>query len=811
MTTGVPRQNRHVRGHPCPVCGGFDEAPRGQGKRCSGFTSDDGLWCRCTREEHAGRLEIGDGDPPTYRHMMRGACRCGVEHGPAIASYGEIEATYDYRDEAGNLLYQVVRKAGKKFLQRRPDPSSPGGWAWKLGDTRRVLYRLPELLEAPTDQTVYIVEGEKDVATLVSRGLVATCNAGGAGKWHTVSGVASTVLRGRTVVVIADADDPGRRHARQVHDALSAHATVSCWESPAPCKDVSDLLGPVHGGTLDALVPMPMPVFVAAPPAPTPPAWLDHEPVAPQDDDPRPEVRLTVDSYKNVTALDAALAEHDPDVFQRGFQLVEVLAERKPGLVPIGAPTLRALNKHSLETRVAQRLRCVRFQPPDKKAIALADTLGNRAQGEWVPTRANAETAIMPMLAFGRWDRIRPLTGITESPIFRPDGTICQTPGYDEATGYLYRPSCEYPPVPSEPTQQDARLALESLRHVFCDFPYVNEAMSYVPIAAILTILARAAISGTVPVFAFEASIQGSGKTMQGDCAHIIATGRMAAKSSFPHDEDEQRKTVLSAAVSASPVAFFDNVKGEFGGAPIEGVITTGELRQRVLGRTEDISVPWIATVLVTGNNMTMTEDMLRRSLFCRIEPDSEDPTKRTSFQHEDLPTWTLAERPRLMVAALTILRSFACHGYPDAGLGTMQSFYAWSKLIPNAIAYAGGPNVLECIGTTEKGASDEFASLATLVRELPRLAQKPLRVKEILDLIYPAPRREEPPDGWEELREAIESLSAAKGGFPPDPIRFGKALKAREGQVHGGLRLSSEADKHTKARFWYVRKVSSP
>ena len=54
-----------------------------------------------------------------------------------------------------------------------------GGWSWnwKLGDVRRVPYRLPELIKAVTNnETIYIPEGEKDVDNLAKIGFVATCN-----------------------------------------------------------------------------------------------------------------------------------------------------------------------------------------------------------------------------------------------------------------------------------------------------------------------------------------------------------------------------------------------------------------------------------------------------------------------------------------------------------------------------------------------------------------------------------------------------------------------------------------------------------
>src|SRR4030095_197376 len=70
-----------------------------------------------------------------------------------------IEATYDYRDETGKLLFQAVRYIGKDFSQRNPDGA--GGWIWKLEGVRRVPYRLPELMAADPNDLVFLPEGEK--------------------------------------------------------------------------------------------------------------------------------------------------------------------------------------------------------------------------------------------------------------------------------------------------------------------------------------------------------------------------------------------------------------------------------------------------------------------------------------------------------------------------------------------------------------------------------------------------------------------------------------------------------------------------
>jgi hypothetical protein len=497
------------------------------------------------------------------------------------------------------------------------------------------------------------------------------------------------------------------------------------------------------------------------------------DPPTPPKDPPtgRPELRLRGSSSQNVDALDELLGRPAaPDVYQRGMRLVEVIGERRPRLVSEGTPVLRELARYELASHVERHVACRKLSK----------------ENGWVECAPPPTTLLLPMLAYGRWEHVRPVTGIVEAPFLRPDGTIRQEPGYDADTGYVYRPNTTYPAVPEHPTQEDAKRALVSLQHVFQDFPYTSAAAAAVPIACLLTILGRAAIAGPVPVFEFEASVPGSGKTMQGDVVHLIATGRFAPKGSFPEDETDQRKELFAAALGGAPVVFFDNVRGFFGGGPLEALVTSTELRQRVLGESEERTVPWRAVVIVTGNNIRPSEDMCRRSLVCRIEPNEEDPTRRKAFAHEDLTGWVASERERLIVAALTLLRAYAAKGHPDAGCGTMQSFCDWSRIVPGAIVYAGGPNVLEAVGNTEDSVSDEASAVACIMRLLPRVSAEPIGARAIVNRLYPAGSE----DGLGDLREAIETLVPMRGNAPPDPHRLGKALASRKGQVSGGMRL---------------------
>lgn len=165
------------------------------------------------------------------------------------AATNAILATYDYRDETGTLLFQVVRQHPKKFLQRRPNGA---GWAWNLHNTRRVLYRLPEMVESlALSHPVFIVEGEKDVDQLKDVGIPATCNPGGAGKWRDEY---SAQFADGCAYIIPDNDVQGMTHALEVMRSIRAaggRAHIVLLPDLPPKGDVSNWLN--AGGTAEEL------------------------------------------------------------------------------------------------------------------------------------------------------------------------------------------------------------------------------------------------------------------------------------------------------------------------------------------------------------------------------------------------------------------------------------------------------------------------------------------------------------------------------------------------------------------------------
>ena len=129
---------------------------------------------------------------------------------------GRLVAEYDYTDEMGDTLFQVVRYEPKTFRQRRPDGN--GGWISSIKEARRVPYKLPELIEAiANDRPIFVVEGEKAVDALSKLGVTATCSPGGGGHWR---GEYSAYLKDANVVILPDNDEPGAKHAEDVSRAL---------------------------------------------------------------------------------------------------------------------------------------------------------------------------------------------------------------------------------------------------------------------------------------------------------------------------------------------------------------------------------------------------------------------------------------------------------------------------------------------------------------------------------------------------------------------------------------------------------------
>lgn len=232
---------------------------RGVVRVAGGFQAE----CPCREDDNNPSFSISEGNGGkvvVYCH----AGRCNTQQ--ACASMGismsdlyptkkekklELVATYKYLDEEGNLLFEKLRyldeNRKKEFRQRKPN--GKGGWEYKLGDTPRVLYNLPMVIESKTSGVpIWVVEGEKDADTLIKMGICATTMPNGAGTWLPIH---TEALAGAVVEIIADNDEAGLKHAKDVHEELTdAGCDAQVWVCEKG-KDITEHVA--KGGAIDEL------------------------------------------------------------------------------------------------------------------------------------------------------------------------------------------------------------------------------------------------------------------------------------------------------------------------------------------------------------------------------------------------------------------------------------------------------------------------------------------------------------------------------------------------------------------------------
>lgn len=161
-------------------------------------------------------------------------------------------ARYNYVDADGCVLYQVLRGPDKLFVQRRRDGER---WIYNMQGVKPVPYRRQSLATGISrGETIYIVEGEKDVQRLETCGYRATTNHGGANGFRPEL---APYFAGAHVVIIPDNDPAGRVWADTVCETIRPVArTVRIVRLAGlpPHGDVSDWLESHRADELSAAV-----------------------------------------------------------------------------------------------------------------------------------------------------------------------------------------------------------------------------------------------------------------------------------------------------------------------------------------------------------------------------------------------------------------------------------------------------------------------------------------------------------------------------------------------------------------------------
>lgn len=505
--------------------------------------------------------------------------------------------------------------------------------------------------------------------------------------------------------------------------------------------------------------------------------------------DTRPEIEDHTDLHITSDACEAVLAK-DATVFVRDGELGRLIRARTDG--PL---TWRKFSRAIVRDTLSRLARFFRWKLSK--------------EGEYSRAYVRApEDAAAAVLERGEWRSLRSLHRITFAPFLRRDGTVCAEPGFDAESGvFADFAKGSFPRLPARPSREDARRALGELVSTFVDFPFETEADRYVPVAAVLTILARDAIDGSVPLIMFAANTRGTGKSRIGRVVSILATGRKPAAQGIPETDEEWAKAMPSMARAGAPMVFFDNVKDAvpFGASALDQALTTGRITSRVLGLSENVEVEIRSLFVASANNPTYRGDLVRRVLPCRMETHLEHPEDRDDFTIPDIEAYAERERGRILIAALTVLDAFRAAGRPRApGARPWGSFERWSELVPAAIEWAGGPNV-EATRASLSALDETRGALACVLSILFAW-----QAKQAPGYTWPAREALRELQASDAGREVLDAFAPKRPGTETSAKSFGRRLMVARGRVVESLRFAERGlDPKTRSALWAVEKVA--
>jgi hypothetical protein len=361
---------------------------------------------------------------------------------------------------------------------------------------------------------------------------------------------------------------------------------------------------------------------------------------------------------------------HTPRMGAEGY-----IPPRHP-LADDGPAQIRAVDKHLLGATVDNAYQVIMVTPkgailPKHLPVGFAERLLGAASAELCPNLSE-------------------ISGVTHTPIVRPEGTVLDEPGYDTSTQLLYLPTAGMGAVkvPEMPSPGEIAAAREFVLTPIREFPFVSTVHRANWLGMALTPLIRTIVPPPYQLGIIEASNPGSGKSYLLAILRLIHSA--AVRSALPATNEEWSK-VVPALLSATtaPIIAFDNVRGVIKSSYLEGLLTLPEIADRVLGRNDrTVRLANDRLWIMTGNNATYGGDLARRILRCEIDPGVPDPQRRR-FDLNPV-AWVAKHRAAYLSALLTLVRAWAMEGQPVHQVTRSDDYATWIGTVRGIQEVAG-------------------------------------------------------------------------------------------------------------------------
>ncbi|HEX9326986.1 MAG TPA: hypothetical protein VF915_10740, partial [Reyranella sp.] len=414
-----------------------------------------------------------------------------------------------------------------------------------------------------------------------------------------------------------------------------------------------------------------------------------------------------------------------------------------------------------------------------------------RSQG-LVPIDPPSEVAAQIRAMADEWP-FPPLLGVISTPTLRPDGSLLDRPGYDPATGLVLFEPPPMPPIPAEPSKDEALLALKVIDALLAEFPYSDDkaASRSVALSMLMTPVLRGAIGPAVPLHIAKAPAGGTGKSYLADIASGIAVGEPCPVIAVAPNAEETEKRLIGAALTGQAIISIDNCNGELRSPFLCQAVERPLLQVRALGSSDLARIGNSVTCFANGNNIEVAEDLVRRAIQCSLDADMEQPETR-KFKGDPMKA-VLADRGRYVSAILTVARAYIVAGKPGKP-SPFASFDRWSELVRGALIWLGHTDPVRTVAQlhTVDPVGESRSAIFAEIAELTGATTGGVTTGEVVRAA----------DDNEILAGALARIAGKDGTISPD--RLGWWFRRNTNAFGGGYKLVR--DDSTKTRRWILR-----
>jgi hypothetical protein len=403
---------------------------------------------------------------------------------------------------------------------------------------------------------------------------------------------------------------------------------------------------------------------------------------------------------------------------------------------------------------------------------------------------------------------LRVLRGVIHSPLVRSDGSILSQPGYDDATRLLHipAPGLIVPEVSDNPTRAEIAAAVALLEEMVADFRFLTDDHKANYFGLLLTPLLREMVPPPYKMGAISAPQPGSGKSLLASIMRIIHGG--VFRSEIPQDEAEIRKQITTILdTTTAPVCQFDNVTGVLRSSTLAGLLTSNRWEDRRLGTHTQISRSNDRQWVITGNNLCIGGDLVRRTMSVTIDPGVPDPHLRTGFAIPNLEGWAQERRGKLIAALLTLIRAWVAANRPTRAHGS-DGFARWIETVDGILTTAGMAGSFDSAQTISRSIGSDDEEWAEFLASIYMVfGTQEWTVKHLLIGAPPEPAQPaRPPIPLDALPSPLaEKVSRSNTGPTIASKSLGRWLANHEGRWAGQLTVRSAGRDRTNSTRWRI------